>query len=438
MVTWGANTVHNIGSSPATPAFGASAPAPGGFSFSSSQPSGIFGSSAPAPASGGIFGNPAPAPSGGLFGFSAPAPSGGFFGAQAPAPFGTTTSAGLFGSPAPAPFGTTTSGGLFGSPAPAPGGGLFGSSIFGSNPAQQQQHQHQQPQIPAQAALQAHMDASARNEESRVIRRMQKIHQAYSGMTTADAVSHCFSTVLYNPVSLQQRQLQAAHASMMLADGSSGQLFAPPKPPQISEADWNVACVRNLDSQNFMPEAVVGAECLQARAVLHQEQANTIAKHLATIQDAAAQLQLRHADVARQLDATKQKHQKQLARLLKVMKHVEVARCFNLPLQTAEMEAQSRMLELKRNVIDGTLGRTVSFLANPQLLVSTSAIAMEGASQVSHEQQQQWMKLMKEHRNTIAQMTALIQTEQRDLQLIKDRVVSSDMVPVRSARIESA
>jgi len=98
---------------PAAPApagglFGATpAPAPAG---------GLFG--APAPATGGLFGaTPAPAPAGGLFGAPAPAPSGGLFGATATA----AKPGGLFGAPAPAP------GGLFGAPAPAPSGGLFGA-----------------------------------------------------------------------------------------------------------------------------------------------------------------------------------------------------------------------------------------------------------------------------------------------------------------------
>jgi Nucleoporin complex subunit 54 len=323
-------------------------------------------------------------------------------------------------------------------------GSSFGGSLFGSPPPGAQQQQQQQPQIPAHAALQAHMDASARNEEARVIQRMQTIHQAYTGAATSDDdKSHCFSTVLYNPVTPQQRQLQAAYTSMMVMTdgGSSGQLFAPPKPPQISEADWNRACVRNPDSQNFMPVAVVGAESLQARAILHQEQADTIAKHITKIQSAAEQLQQRQADVKRQLEAVAQKHQKQLARLLKVMKHVEVARCFNVPLQLAEMEAQSRILHLKRDIVEGQLMPAVSRLADPQLLLTTRtnntllAMHTDGSPQISQQQQKQWMTIMKEHRAALAKMTESIQKDQRDLQLIQDRVFATEIIAGRPTRI---
>ena len=150
-VTWGPNTVHPIGTpapAPSTAPFGAPSPAPAPLAFGASSTS-TFGTPAPAPAGGGLFGTPAPAPAGGgLFGSPTPAPAGGgFFGAPAPAP---TTN--LFGAPSPAP-----SGNLFGAPAP---------SSFGMSSTQQQQQQQQQ--IPAQAALQAHLDASARQEAERL------------------------------------------------------------------------------------------------------------------------------------------------------------------------------------------------------------------------------------------------------------------------------
>jgi len=157
-----------FGAPAAAPAFGSPAPAPSAFgapafgaapasAYGATPPAtgGLFGAPAPAPATGGLFGAPSPAPAtGGLFGApatapapafgAAPAPSGGLFGAPAPAP------GGLFGAPAPA-FGAAPapafggfgaapapSTGLFGAPpAPAPAtGGLFGAapapSMFGA------------------------------------------------------------------------------------------------------------------------------------------------------------------------------------------------------------------------------------------------------------------------------------------------------------------
>ncbi len=118
-----------FGSPAPAPAFGAPAPAAGGFNFGGGATpapapatGGLFGAPAAAPATGGLFGAPAAAPAtGGLFGAPAAAPAtGGLFGAPAAAP----ATGGLLGAPAAAP----ATGGLFGSPAAAPAtGGLFGA-----------------------------------------------------------------------------------------------------------------------------------------------------------------------------------------------------------------------------------------------------------------------------------------------------------------------
>ena len=161
---FGATPAPAFGAAPAVaaPAFGAAAPAGGGFGFGGATPApapaaagfGGFGSPAPTPAPGGLggFGAPAPAASGGLFG--APAPAGGsLFGATpAPAPGGF----GGFGSPAPAApggFGApspSAGGGLFGAPAPAPGGFGAPAPAYGAPAAPAYgAPQQQQPPPPA-------------------------------------------------------------------------------------------------------------------------------------------------------------------------------------------------------------------------------------------------------------------------------------------------
>jgi hypothetical protein len=91
MVTWGTNQVFPAGGAQPSP-FGSPAPTPGGgslFGAPSPAPSGFFG--APAPS---LFGSAPSSFSGGLFGSSSSTPSASFFG-QPPA------SGGLFGTPAP-------------------------------------------------------------------------------------------------------------------------------------------------------------------------------------------------------------------------------------------------------------------------------------------------------------------------------------------------
>lgn len=475
MVTWGANTVHTIAGSnnessnsataiPPISSFGAAPPlttipasnaAPtSGFSFAPRQApaGGLFGATAPSPlgtaptASGGsssLFGAPS-APSSGLFG--APAtPGTSFFGAPPSAAGG-----GLFGyNAAPAP----PTGGLFSfSSPPAMGGaGLLGTTttagggLFGSAPPAAVPQQQQQPQIPAHAALQAHIDASARNEEARVLKRIQTIYEAYNlggGGVMSDEQSHCFSTVLYSPVTQQQRQFQAAYTSMMSLSiqgqehqSSQMQMFVPPKPPQISQNDWNTACVRNPNSADYMPVAVVGAECLTARAISHQSQADTLYKYLEKLTEAVAHLNQRHAAVIRQLEDAKKTNETQRFRLLKVLKHVEVARCFNIPLQAAEAEAHGRMRHLKHRVVEGQLVTAIKRIGaqqQQQELQSHKTIPTAARhsddSELTLEMQEQWMNVLKGDRATIAKLGETIESDKRDLQLISERVASTGNV----------
>jgi hypothetical protein len=461
MVTWGQNTVHNIGTPAPTPggsAFGgAAAPAPStGFSFASPAPAaggGGFGSTggfgspapatggfgAPAPAGGGLFGaTPAPSPGGGLFG-AAPAPAsgglfggGGGFGSPAPAP-----SSGLFGAPAPAGGGlfgapAPAGGGLFGAPAPA-GGGLFGApapaggGMYGAAPAQYGQQQQQQvQQQPVQAALQAHMDAVARQEQERVTQAMQKLTTAYNGqeMAASHKQSGHFCTVLYNPLTPAMRQQQWMHG--MGVDGRVHPL-APEKPPQISSADWDLAVVRNPDGLQVMPAVLVGAEALQARLTSQQEQVGHVSAHCASIQASHDMMERRTVEAAQQLDRIHRRHAAQRARLLQVMLRVELARCLNHPLQPDEVVAMERLKELKDGVehIYGAMGaladRTRTQLHRPAANVNMN---MTGGAQQQLPDQKELMQVMKEHREGLSTLTMKLQRDMKDLKLVQQRVDS--------------
>jgi hypothetical protein len=469
MVTWGANTVHNIGaaSSTSNPATATTtSTTPGGFSFSSSNtgtttnttPSlatagGLFGNTttsttAALPPSTGLFGSlsttPTPSVSTGLFGSlststPAPASTGGLFGSSSF--FGGTTtpappSGGLFGN-----TNTTNTSSIFGGGGGSTGSSLFGNtnnpsgSIFGS-PAPTLQQQQPPPQIPAQAALQAHMNAYARNEEARVVQRMQTIHQTYTGTLAAtDQKSHCFSIPLYNPITEQQRQLQNAISTVVMTTNNQGfmvssALVAPPKPPQICEEDWKLACIRNPDANHYIPTAVVGAESLLARAILHQEQTSTIQKHMTKIQEAIDHIQQRHGEVTRLLEYSTEQHQKQCTRLLKIMKAVEVVRCFNIPLQSAEVEAFQRIRYLKHSIIEEQLVPEVLQLTESQQQQpppppppdknETSEVS---SISIPMEKQQVWMTILQEHRTQLGKITEVLRKEQQDLQLLHDRVI---------------
>lgn len=313
--------------------------------------------------------------------------------------------------------------------------------MFGTPTAAPQQQQPTQPQIPAHAALQAHMDVSARNEQNRILNRMHKIHEAYTTGPTTDVnkddntPSHCFSTVLYNPATAQQQQFQAAMQSTGFRQEAL--LAAQPQPPQISDSDWQLHCVRNPDPTRYVPFAVVGAENLAARALSHQQQSVALGdRELAAIQQSAELVQQRAVTVQRQLAALRHKHEEQRKRLLQVMKHVEVARCFNMPLQRAELDAVQRMRQLQRAVVEGQMVPAVARLADYNASSST-AITATTTLQQQHRHpeeaddavpsppvQREWMNVMKEHRTKLTALTNAVQPDQRDLRLIRERVVA--------------
>lgn len=357
MVEWGQNEVKSY--DPKAPAGGSTA----GFSFASTTPAatgttggGLFGSTTTTPApAGGLFGsstatNPAPAPfgsTGGLFG-STPAPSTGLFGAA------PSSSGGLFGSTAPAPstfggglFGSTTtsSPGLFGSPAPAP----FGGSLFSGGttaPAA--------PQVPAQAALQAHFDAQARQDEAKVRDKLQELHQAYSGTAQAtNTKSAHFVSVVYNPTTPQQRQEQILRGVGLESSSSSwsSMPLAPPKPTQVSEEAWLQAIVRTPHPCDYAPIALVGAPALQGRLSGQQEQANTLMKHLEMIRSTIELLQGK-TDKSMVTYIRIEAKQKALERqLLRVMAKVEVLRCFRTPLTQEESIAGQKLGSIYQQVV---------------------------------------------------------------------------------------
>jgi len=427
MVTWGTNTVHTFGGTPAPAAggfnFGAPAPATGGGLFGSPSPSsgGLFGSK---PSSGSLFGSPSPAPTGGgLFG-SSPAPTGGLFG-SAPAPSG----GGLFGS-TPSPAG----GGLFGSsPAPA-GGGLFGGGGFGSTtPASPfggsaaQQQQPQQQWIPAEAALHAHMDAAARQEEHRVQTRLQKLYSSYEGTAVAnqDDKSCDFSVILYTDAS--QAVLQQQWIVGSASGRSTPRPIAPPRPLQISERDWNQAVVRNPDPSKYMPTAIVGAVALQARLSYQQTKGQACQDQLKLLQDTLELVQNRHEQVLQRLSVLAHKYQLQRLRLLSVLRKVELSRCMNMPLSSDELHLWKQLSALQQQVEN--LRSNMQRLADGAKKLSRQQQPRESNTDsmvvLGKHEQEQLFPVLKEHRSGIAKLTETMNRDLRDLKLIQERVDST-------------
>eukprot|EP00934_Nitzschia_sp_Nitz4_P005329 Nitzschia sp. Nitz4//scaffold4_size323378//77213//78466//NITZ4_000637-RA/size323378-processed-gene-0.338-mRNA-1//-1//CDS//3329553330//5319//frame0 len=412
MVTWGQNTTHTFGTG--TPATGAT-PVPAGGLFGSAPAPAAFGSPAPGTS---LFGS-SPAPGGSLFGSSpapAAAPTTSLFGAPAPSPGGS-----LFGStPAPAPgtslFGAPSTGGsLFGTPAPAPS--AFGSttSLFGA-PAPANAATQQQPQIPAQAALQAHMDAAARQEAERVRSALETLHAAYAGTTQpSGSADSKFVAIVYNPLTPEQRQLQWIHGM-----GQAGVILEPERPPQVSDKQWKKAVVDNPDPQNYMPQALVGAAALEGRIAWQQSRANELGAHVATLSKSRETLQDRAKQAHQDVEERAKRHAALRKRLLDVMRRVELARCMNQPIQPDELKALQRISALYREVetVRGVLVGLQNRSRSQDAAASDhTALDMPETSKV--------LPILTEQRQKLEKLVSTVQKDQRDISLIQKRTATS-------------
>jgi Nucleoporin complex subunit 54/Nucleoporin FG repeat region len=451
MVTWGQNqtfTLPAAGSSsstgggfgtfgsPATPAAPAT-PGGGGFSFgpaATSAPTatggGLFGS---APAGGSLFGtattSAAAAPSSaGLFGQTAPAAPGGnaFSFGSSPAP-ATPGGGGLFGVSSGGFGAAPVGGGLFGTQQQqSTGGSLFGQPSF----LQQQQAPPQPPQIPAQAALQAQLNAEARIEEDRVQSHLQRLNNAYTYTAPAksELESSDFCEIVYNPVTPEYQQQQWLHG--LGVDGRPRLVLPPNKPAQVAQREWEHAAVRNPDRQQFMPIALIGATALQARLTGQQEQVNVTLQQLATLKAAHDVTRNRYERARDNLKTMAMVHDQQQKRLLDLMRRVEVQRCYNNALQPDEVKAMQKAVDLYRQVERLTAGvRAVEEQAQQRtttaLTLSSSRPASSSAViSIDVPDKEQLKAVLKEHRAELAKCTTMVDKDMRDLHLISQRVKS--------------
>jgi len=420
MVTWGTNTVHT---------FGAPAPAPALFGSTTSSPG-----APPPPSFGGSTGTA----------FGAPSPTAATGGASTFNFSGSSTSApqsssffGTLSTPAPSRslFGNAPgTGAIFGaSPAPAPGSSLFGgssTSVFGA--PQQQQQQQQIPAMPAQAAMLAHMDASARQETERVKAKLEKLFQAYAGneVVSEDSMESAkFVAITYNELSPEERQLRIINGITL--NGPSGQrpILSSPRPPQVSGKDWKMACVNNPDPDNYVPFPLIGAAALQGRVSWQQERAKETANNAKSVQKYLDFIRQREAVTRQDLAEKERMYMALRHRLLEVMAKVELARCVNKPLQPDEYRALQRL--------QGLLGHVERLRTELQTLQDRAKMHQQQIQKQSHggtssalangiiADKDSLSSVLYEQRRKLSKMTEAAKTDLRDVNLIANRVVAT-------------
>ena len=242
---------------------------------------------------------------------------------------------------------------------------------------------------------------------------------AYEGTepATRDKSAH-FTSAVYNPATTQMRQEQLIHGM-----GLDGQIqpIAPPKPPQISETDWDQAVVRNPDYQNYMPVAVVGAAALLARASGQQEQVNTCVQQLQSLQDTRDAVQQRFDQARERLDQVQRTNSVLSEMLLKVMRKVEVARSMNYPLQADEIKAMERLAKAAQQV--ERLRREL-----PRLVDQARSRPLRPVQVTDMPNQDELLQALTEHRTGLAQLTLAVERDMNDLELIKKHLSSTQKV----------
>ena len=281
--------------------------------------------------------------------------------------------------------------------------------------------------VPAQAALQAHLDATSRQEAARVQTALSHLYGAYTGTNAAkDATNSAdFCTIVRNPLTEQERQL---HATQIMSAG----MLIPPKPPQISQGDWDQALVENAGNsrsgmpqqqqQDTLPTALVGAPALQARLAYHQEWSQRLEGQLEQLLKAQAVLR-KGCENLKEHVKYDQRRQKGLdSRMLQILRKVELVRGLHQPLQPDETAAQEELYNLWRQIEQLEHEQQ----QQQQQKVSGTHTAPVAIVEGSMPDEERLFEVLSQHRQRLTQVTMKLQGDLRDLTLIRRRLQATN------------
>ena len=211
-------------------------------------------------------------------------------------------------------------------------------------------------------------------------------------------------TIVYNNMTPEQLQWQFVHQQ------SGGGLAAPPRPPQVSEKDWIEAVVRNPDPQAYIPSALVGAEALQARLGWQQERANALEKGAKALQSHQEDMQRRAEQYQQSLQDLKRMHDQIRKRMIAVMTKVELARCFNIPLQKDEIALAQRLAAIIKELDKAS--KAMDSLP-PMPKIAQDKIALPNKEQLA--------QVLKGHREGLVQLSSSVQRDKMDIQVLQTK-----------------
>jgi hypothetical protein len=248
------------------------------------------------------------------------------------------------------------------------------------------------------------MDASARQEAAKLQNSLEILHNSFAGITNSVDKSSPFVAIVYDLMTPEQLKWHFAHSQ------PAESLVVPPKPPQVSEEDWLLAVAQNPDPKEFIPNALVGAEALQARLGWQQDRANTFSRGVADLAETCEIMDRRMERYKESISALQRIHMGLSKRLLEVMRKVELVRCMNLPFQMEERNLMDRLVIIRNNVekvgamLDSVRNRAPERLQNVDLPDETTL-----------------MSIFVAHHSTLGQLSEVVQRDKRDMNMLQER-----------------
>jgi len=205
-------------------------------------------------------------------------------------------------------------------------------------------------------------------------------------------------------------------------------IFRPPRPNQITGRDWEKAIVENPDPNKYVPKPIIGAIALQARLANQQNRAKEYAKNAVDLKKNLDFIRRREALARQELMEKDCQYTHLRRRLLELMKKVEVARCLNQPLQHDEHLCLQRLTKLLNHVEQLRAAFcTLQNHAKTQIVsgIRDGSSTTANSSDLLGVPKKELLYVLKEQRRKLEIMTNTARKDLLDVDLVGRRVVAT-------------
>jgi hypothetical protein len=191
--------------------------------------------------------------------------------------------------------------------------------------------------------------------------------------------------------------------------------------------------VNNPDPLNYVPQALVGVQALEARKVWQQDEAKKAAKSAMDLVSFLDFIHQRHLLTKQRLEESACIHNSLRARFVDVMKRVEIARCREAPLQADEIHVRQRInnlveqVEKSRQMTESLRSKLQLQLDDHRRILSITGPAASSAGssrdKFTPQMAQNLLEILKGQRQALEEMSVSTKLDMKDVNLIGNRVV---------------